>query len=127
VAVVEIAEWVISGGVLVAVSATFARSALNAERRAALRLGVRRRHKRAERVAVEASLDDPAFSPDAIRAAVKTIAALGVAVSDGDEPQALRGRRDIGLIRGWGKGVSWQRGDIGGAGMHGRSLLEGDG
>jgi hypothetical protein len=103
---------VVSGGVLVAVTATFARSALNAERRAALRFRARRRHKRAEHVAVEASLDDPAFSPDAIRAAVKTIAALGVAVSDGHEPQALRGRRDIGLIRAWGKGVRAEAGEF---------------
>ena len=87
----EIAELVVSGGVLVAVMATFARSAFNAEKRAALRLGARRRDRRAERTAVEASLDDPAFSPDSIRAAVKTIATLGVAVSDGDEPPALRG------------------------------------
>ena len=61
---VEIAEW----AVLATVTVTFARSALNAERRAQLRLGARRRHNRAERAAVEASLDDPAFSPDAIRA-----------------------------------------------------------
>ena len=106
----EIAEWVVSGGVLVAVTVTFARSAFNAERRAALRLGARRRDRRAERTAVEASLDDPAFSPDSIRAAVKTIATLGVAVSDGDEPPALRGRRDIALIRAWGRGVRAEAG-----------------
>lgn len=110
--VVEIAEWVISGGVLVAVTATCARAAMNAERRAQLRLGARRRHKRAERAAVEASLDDPAFSPDAIHAAVKTIATLGVAVSDGHEPPALRGRRDIGLIRAWGNGVRAEAGEF---------------
>jgi hypothetical protein len=112
VAVVEIAEWVISGAVLATVAVTFARFALNAEKRAQLRLGARRRQKRAERAAVEASLDDPAFSPDAIRAAVKTIATLGVAVSDGHEPPTLRGRRDIGLIRAWGTGVRAEAGEF---------------
>jgi hypothetical protein len=112
VPVVEVAEWVVSGGVLVAVTATCARATLNAERRARLRLGARRRYRRAERAAVEASLDDPAFAPDAIRAAVKTIATLGVAVSDGEEPPALRGRRDVGLIRAWGKGVRAEAGEF---------------
>ncbi|HEY1508603.1 MAG TPA: hypothetical protein VGF93_06355 [Solirubrobacteraceae bacterium] len=110
--VVEIAGWVIAVVVLVVVGATFVRSALGVERRAQLRMRARRRSKSAELAAVEASLDDAAFSPETIRASVKTIVTLGAAACDGAEPSELRSRPDAGLIRAWGASVRERYGEF---------------
>jgi hypothetical protein len=112
VSIVEIAGWVIAVVVLVAAGATFARSALGVERRAQLRVRARRRAKTAERAAVEASLDDAAFSPEMIRASIKTIVTLGAAACDGAEPPGLRSRPDAGLIRAWGASVRDRYGEF---------------
>jgi hypothetical protein len=66
----------------------------------------------AERAAVEASLDDEAFSPETIRASVRTIVTFGAAVCDGAEPPELRSRPDAGLIRAWGRAVRDRYGEF---------------
>lgn len=66
----EIAEWVLSGGLLAGIGITFVRSLASGGRRGRLRLIAWRRAPRARRAAVEAALDDPRFAPQRIEAAV---------------------------------------------------------
>jgi len=68
-------EWVVSGGVLVAVGATAVRGAVAAERRAQLRVLARVRARRGEHAAAVAGIDDPAFAPETIRASVQAMLA----------------------------------------------------
>ena len=96
-----VAEWVACGGLLLGVTATAVRSAVGAERRVQLRVLTRMRARRAERVAVAASVDDPAFSPEAIRASVTEMLDAAQAVWAGREEREHRERRDIQLLRGW--------------------------
>ncbi len=76
-----VTEWVLAGGLVAGVCAT----AVRAEHRAKLRALTRLRSRRAERAAVEASLDDPAFAPDAIREAVLAMLELAQQVWDDAE------------------------------------------
>jgi hypothetical protein len=62
-----------SGGVLAGVGYTCARSLAAGGRRGRLRAIVLRRAPRARRAATEAALDDPAFAPERIEAAVEAI------------------------------------------------------
>lgn len=100
-----------SGGLLVGIGVTGVRVAIDAERRAQLRVLTRLRARRAERVAVEASVEDVAFSPEAIRASVTEMLDAAQAVWAGHEEPAHRERRDIQMIRGWANGWRQQIGE----------------
>ncbi len=65
-----IAEWVFAIGLLVTIGIVWARSVVSTGRRGRLRLIARRRAPRGRRAATEAALDDPAFAPERIEAAV---------------------------------------------------------
>jgi hypothetical protein len=101
VSATEIAEWVLSGGLLVGIGYTCARSLVSGGQRGRLRLIARRRAPRARRAAVEAALDDPVFAPERIEASVATILRLTEALWHGTPAQGLRGRPDEDMIRSW--------------------------
>jgi hypothetical protein len=71
VSATAIGEWVLSGGLLVGIGYTCVRSLASEGRRGRLRLLALRRAPRARRAAEEAALDDPAFAPEHIEAAVR--------------------------------------------------------
>lgn len=99
--VTEVAEWVLCGAFLVVLIASAIRAAVRAERIAGWRVMTRLRARRAERVAVEASVEDPAFSPEVVRASVTEMLEAAEAVWAGREDGDHRQRADIQLIRGW--------------------------
>ena len=65
-----VAEWVLTGGLLAGIGYVFLRSVVSGSRRGRLRLLALRRAPRARRAAEQAALDDPAFAPERIEAAV---------------------------------------------------------
>lgn len=99
--VVEIGEWVLSGGVLAAVGWQFGRFVIDEERRARLHVGALRRAPRARRAATEAALDDPMFEPERIQAAVTEILDLAASVWRREAVRRSERRKDWPLIRGW--------------------------
>lgn len=68
-----IAEWVFAVGLLVALGVVWVRSVVASGLRGRLRLMAWRRGPRARRAAMAAALDDPAFAPERIEAAVREI------------------------------------------------------
>jgi hypothetical protein len=97
----DVAEWVLSGGLLVGIGATAVRAAVSTEHRAQLRVLTRLRAKRAERAAVAASISDPVFSPEAIRASVMGMLETAQKVWNGTDGRKPRRPSEIDLIRGW--------------------------
>lgn len=95
------AEWVFCGGLLIGIVGTFVRAVARSERRVELRVLTRERARRAERVAVAASVDDPAFSPEVIRASVTEMLDAAEGVWAGRDDREYRRRSDIQLIREW--------------------------
>jgi hypothetical protein len=90
-----VAEWVVSGGLLVGIGATAVRAAVSTERRAQLRVLTRVRARRAERAAAAASIDDPVFSPENIRASVTALLETAEKVWNGIDGRKPRRPRDV--------------------------------
>lgn len=97
----EIAEWVLSGGLLVGIGYTCLRWLASGGRRGQLRLLAFRRAPRARRAATQASLEDPVFAPEHIEAAVTTILKLTETLWQGAPARGLDGRPDSSVIRAW--------------------------
>jgi hypothetical protein len=103
VSVTLIGEWVLSGAVLAGIGWTAVRAVLDQERRAKLLLRARFRAPRAERAAVEASLDASAFAPEVIRASVGEILGLAASSWQGSGSKRLQERADRGVISAWAR------------------------
>jgi hypothetical protein len=98
VSAVSVAEWVLSGGVIGGIGTVAVKSLWDSEQRAQLRALAWLRVRRAEQAALEASVDDPEYSPEIIRAEVtRMIAAIDEIWRTG----AVEGRRDGPLLKAW--------------------------
>jgi hypothetical protein len=113
VAATEIAEWVLSGGLLAGIGYTAARSLIGTGQRGRLRLTALRRAPRARRAAMEAALDDPAFAPERIQASVTEILDVAAAVWANRSDRRVRRRPDGRRIQAWAKERVSRLGDPG--------------
>ena len=99
---VGVIEYALSGAVVVGVTGYWVWMSGEGARRAWLAEQIHRRTGRARTTAVEASLDDEEFSPDAIEAAVTDMFDAGTLLWR-DPGAALRARPDAARIRGWAR------------------------
>jgi hypothetical protein len=76
VSVTDLGEWVLSGGLLVGIGVLGVRELVSGGRRGRLHLLAAVRAPQARRAAIQASVQDPAFDPERIEAAVTTILQL---------------------------------------------------
>jgi hypothetical protein len=104
----QVGEWVLSIGLLAGIGVTAVRAVVDEERRATLRVLTRLRARRAERAAVAASIDDPVFAPETIRASVQGM--LATAESIWRTGNRSKSRRDD-LIATWAEDRHRQIGD----------------
>lgn len=96
----QVGEWVFSIGLLAGIGVTAVQAVVDEERRAKLRALTRLRARRAERAAVAASIDDPVFAPETIRASVEEMLATAEAIWRGGSEGNRRRRRND-LIAAW--------------------------
>lgn len=96
----QVGEWALSIGLLAGIGVTAVQAVVDEERRAKLRVLTRLRARRAERAAVAASIDDPLFAPETIRASVQEMLATAESIwRSGNESEGKRRRND--LIAAW--------------------------
>lgn len=96
----QVGEWALSIGLLAGIGVTAVQAVVDEERRAKLRVLTRLRARRAERAAVAASIDDPLFAPETIRASVQEMLATAESIWRGANGSEGKRRRND-LIAAW--------------------------